>query len=64
MLRALDQKVLSRLKLVVVLGAPDRPPSEYEARNFGADWELVYRQDPPQGHMFGPERLLQDTPDL
>jgi hypothetical protein len=63
-LRVLDPKVLSRLKLVVVLGAPDRPPSEYEARNFGADWELVYRKDPPQGHMFGPEQLLLGTPDL
>ncbi len=63
-LRALGPKVLSRLKLVVVLGAPDRPASEYEARNFGQDWELVYRKDPPKGHMFGPEQLLLETPDL
>lgn len=63
-LRALGPKVRSRLKLVVVLGAPDTPPSEYEARNFGADWELVYKKDPPQGHMFGPEQLLLETPDL
>ncbi|WP_406693484.1 hypothetical protein V5E97_20860 [Singulisphaera sp. Ch08] len=63
-LRTLGPKVLSRLKLVVVLGAPDRPASEYEARNFGAGWELVYKKDPPKGHMFGPEQLLQETPDL
>jgi hypothetical protein len=63
-LRALGPKVLSRLKLVVVLGAPDTPSSEYEARNFGADWELVYKKDPSQGHMFGPDQLLLETPDL
>lgn len=63
-LRALDPKARSRLTLVVVLGAPDRPSVEYEARNFGAAWELVYKKDPPKGHMFGPEQLLQETPDL
>jgi hypothetical protein len=63
-LHALDPKVRSRFKLVVVLGAPERPAAQYEARFFGADWELVYRLDPPQGHMFGPERLLQETPAL
>ncbi len=62
-LRALDPKARSRLTMVVVLGAPDRPSVEYEARNFGAAWELVYKKDPPKGHMFGPEQLLQETPD-
>ena len=62
-LRALGPNVLGRLELVVVLGAPDRPASEYEARHFGAGWELVYRKDPPRGHMFGPEQLLRETPD-
>jgi hypothetical protein len=62
-LRDLDQKVRNRLKLVVVLGAPERAQSEYEARNFGANWELVYKTDPPQGHMFVPEQLLRETPD-
>src|SRR3954471_19871760 len=63
-LRALGPKVLSRIRLVVVLGAEDRPSSEYEARNFGADWELVYKKAPSQGHMFGPDQLLLETPDL
>jgi hypothetical protein len=62
-LHALGPKVLTRLKLVVVLGAPDRAASEYEAKLFGGDWDLVYRKDPPQGHMFGPDRLLLETPD-
>lgn len=62
-LSAPDQKVRNRIKLVVVLGAPERPASDYEARNFGAAWELVYRKDPPRGHMFGPEELLRETPD-
>jgi hypothetical protein len=61
-LRALSPKVRGRLKLVVVLGAPERPQAEYEGSRFGGNWELVYRKDPPQGHMFGPDRLLQDTP--
>jgi hypothetical protein len=62
-LKALDPKVRSRLKLIVVLGAPDRPSSEFEASNFGGSWDLVYRKDPPQGHMFGPEQLLQELPE-
>jgi hypothetical protein len=61
-LHASGPKVLNRLKLVVVLGAPETPSSEYEARKFGADWELVYKKDPPQGHMFGPDQLLLETP--
>jgi pimeloyl-ACP methyl ester carboxylesterase len=66
---------LKRIKLVVVLGAPETPPSSYEASKYppGA-WDLVYRKDPPasakfvpkgvkDAHMFGPEALLQETPD-
>ena len=66
---------IKRIKLVVVLGAPERPQQEFDASNFsGAGWELIYKKDPlasakfvPQGikdaHMFGPEALLQETPD-
>jgi hypothetical protein len=43
----------SRIKLVIVLGAPDNPPSIYEA--FGLP-EVVYRTNP--GHMDGPRALL------
>jgi hypothetical protein len=42
-----------RLQLVVVLGAPDRPEG-----SFKGPWELVYRRDPPSGHMKGPDALL------
>jgi hypothetical protein len=42
-----------RLQLVVVLGAPDRPEA-----SFKGPWELVYRRDPPGGHMKGPDALL------
>lgn len=43
----------SRIKLVVVLGAPANPPSIYEA--FGIR-ELIYHTDP--SHMDGPRALL------
>ena len=42
-----------RLALVVVLGAPDRSEG-----SFKGPWELVYRRDPPSGHMNGPDALL------
>ena len=42
-----------RLQLVVVLGAPER-----SAASFKGPWELVYRRDPPSGHMNGPDALL------
>ena len=42
-----------RLQLVVVLGAPER-----SAASFKGPWELVYRRDPPSGHMNGPDSLL------
>lgn len=44
-----------RIKLVVVLGAPQSPRSLYEG-----GWELVYRNDPTQGHMAGPQALLEE----
>lgn len=40
-----------RVKLVVVLGAPGTPQT-----NYLGDWELVYCDDP--GHMDGPAALL------
>jgi hypothetical protein len=42
-----------RLRLVVVLGAPGNPPGVYRGH-----WEVVYRRDPPGGHMDGPRALL------
>jgi len=73
-LRSLKEEDLKRIKLIVVLGAPDRPQPEYESSLFkGANWELVYRTNPPgsaavvprgnDSHMFGPEWLLSQTPD-
>lgn len=46
---------LKRLELVVVLGAPN-----YAAERYKGSWELVYRTDPPAGHMAGPQALLQE----
>jgi uncharacterized protein (TIGR02594 family) len=43
----------ARLRLVVVLGAPKNRPHLYQG-----PWELVYRDDPPGGHMDGPRALL------
>jgi len=51
-----------RLRLVVVLGAPGNPADKYNARKFGGNWELVYRTDPPEGHMAGPKVLLAALP--
>jgi lysozyme family protein len=47
----------ARIKLVVVLGAPSNPPALYRG-----PWELVYRTDPPSGHMDGPRALLASLP--
>jgi hypothetical protein len=44
-----------RLALVVVLGAPENSPSLYSG-----PWEVVYRRDPPGGHMDGPRALLAE----
>jgi hypothetical protein len=66
---------LKRIKLVVVLGAPETPQSSYESSKYKpGSWELVYKTNPlssakfvPKGikdaHMFGPEWLLSETPD-
>jgi hypothetical protein len=60
----------SRVKLIVVLGAPKNSADVYQASKYGnkAKWELVYKTNPaktapfvPKGagtHMFGPEWLL------
>jgi len=48
-----------RLKLVVVLGAPHNPKSLYQGY-VGGNYELVYRLDPPEGHMAGPRKLLDE----
>jgi hypothetical protein len=48
----------ARIKLIVVLGAPNDPASMFKG-----PWQLVYRTDPPGGHMDGPRALLADTPD-
>ena len=52
-LNALTPTEKSRLELVVVLGAPKSPESWYRGT-----WKLVYRLDPPGGHMDGPRALL------
>lgn len=48
-----------RIKLVVVLGALENPRYFYE----DGHWKLVYRTDPPEGHMAGPRALLNETPE-
>jgi hypothetical protein len=73
MLKLLNAKERKRIELVVVLGAPERPQSDFEASMFtGGSWEVVYKTNPlpsaefvPKGvppHMFGPEWLLTETP--
>lgn len=52
-IKALNLKERTRLRLVVVLGAPKNPANLY-----AGPWELVYRTDPPGGHMAGPDALL------
>lgn len=46
----------TRVNLVVVLGAPNNPKSLY-----AGPWQLVYRLDPPAGHMAGPRALLAEV---
>ena len=53
-IHALAPAERTRLELVVVLGAPKNPPSLYKGH-----WKLVYRLDPPGGHMDGPRKLLE-----
>jgi hypothetical protein len=52
-IHALKQKERDRLALVVVLGAPKTGKGSYMG-----PWELIYRLDPPGGHMAGPRALL------
>jgi uncharacterized protein (TIGR02594 family) len=52
-IHALTPAERARLRLVVVLGAPRNPSTLYRG-----PWELVYRHDPPGGHMDGPRALL------
>ena len=53
-IKALAPTERTRLRLVVVLGAPKNSPDLYKGL-----WELVYRIDPPGGHMDGPRALLE-----
>jgi hypothetical protein len=55
-LASLAPQEKARIKLVVVLGSPKNPASLYK----GSSWELVYRRDPPAGHMMGPKALLAE----
>jgi uncharacterized protein (TIGR02594 family) len=52
----LTREEKARLQLVIVLGAPKAPESL-----FRGPWELIYRTDPPGGHMDGPVALLTST---
>jgi hypothetical protein len=52
-IHALTSAERERLRLIVVLGAPKNPEHLYKG-----PWELVYRDDPPGGHMAGPRALL------
>lgn len=52
-IKAMAPAERTRLRLVVVLGAPKNSPMLYKG-----PWELVYRRDPPGGHMDGPRALL------
>jgi hypothetical protein len=53
-INALTHAERARLRLVVVLGAPRNHSTLYQG-----PWELVYRLDPPEGHMDGPRALLE-----
>jgi len=73
-LHALSEKERDRIDLVVVIGAEDTKPDAYDKSDYpGAHWELVYKTNPDttdavvpkgvdDGHMFGPEWLLAETP--
>jgi len=58
----LTQKEKYRLDLVVVLGAPKTPAGAYKASIHKGRWEVIYRHDPPGGHMDGPRALLASLP--
>jgi hypothetical protein len=60
---ALTPTERARLRLLVVLGAPGNSRDKYLAKGrHGEFWELVYRLDPPGGHMDGPRALLVSLP--
>jgi hypothetical protein len=54
-IKALKEDERDRLQLVVVLGAPKNATTLYKG-----PWEIVYRLDPPGGHMDGPRALLAE----
>jgi hypothetical protein len=56
-INALAPSERTRIQLVVVLGAPKNLPNLYKG-----PWDLVYRLDPPGGHMDGPRALLATLP--
>ncbi len=56
-IKALTADEKTRVRKLVVLGAPKNPPSLY-----AGPWESVYRLDPPTGHMDGPRVLLAELP--
>ncbi|HKD29285.1 MAG TPA: TIGR02594 family protein [Xanthobacteraceae bacterium] len=56
-IHAMTQAERGRLRLVVVLGAPGKHGASREPLYRGS-WEVVYRHDPPGGHMAGPRALL------
>jgi hypothetical protein len=60
-IKAMDVKERARLRLLVVLGAPKNDESWYDAKLFGGSWKVVYKKDPPAGHMDGPRALLATT---
>jgi hypothetical protein len=49
--------VPEQIRLVVVVGAEDGN----SPRNYAGPWELVWKGDPPQGHMAGPRVLLEEA---
>ena len=53
-LKALPTDKRSRIELLVVLGS--EPGNS--RNNYKGPWELIYRGDPPGGHMDGPRALL------
>jgi hypothetical protein len=64
-LAAHDKGSLSRIDLIVVLGAPDQPRTNYLSSNYGAlangvNWEVVYRTNPDPSEL--PKGLPNGTP--
>lgn len=54
----LNDVEIQQIELVVVIGAPNNPPELYNGPE--DSWQLVYRTDPPEGHMAGPRKLLEE----